>query len=71
MTTLQNLIGWRDSLIENRLSGVREVTDQNGEKVTYKSDSEMSDALSYADNQITQFNRALPKTINFITSKGL
>lgn len=71
MTTLQNLIGWRDSLIESRLSGVREVTDQNGEKVTYKSDGEMSDALSYADNQIAQFNRALPKTINFITSKGL
>ena len=71
MTTLQNLIGWRDSLIESRLSGVREVTDQNGEKVTYKSDSEMSDALSYADNQIAQFNRALPKTIVFSTSKGI
>lgn len=71
MNTLQNLLAWRDSLVESRLSGVREVTDQNGEKVTYRSDGEMRDALSYADNQIASYNRAMPKTIVFATSKGL
>jgi hypothetical protein len=68
---LPALTRWRDSLIESRLSGIREVTDQNGEKITYKGDGEMQAALNYAENLIASFNRAMPRTIMFCTSKGL
>jgi hypothetical protein len=60
-----------DALISARLGGVREVVDQNGEKLTYKSDSEMANAIAFAEKQIAAFNRATPKTIVFSTHKGI
>jgi hypothetical protein len=60
-----------DALIEARLGGIREVVDQNGEKITYKSDTEMSAAIAFAQKQIAAFNQATPKTIVFSTHKGL
>jgi hypothetical protein len=71
VASIANLITWRDSLIKSRLGGVREVVDQNGEKVSYKSDSEMAAAIAYAEKRIAEFNRAMPKTINFTCSKGI
>ena len=65
------LTAWRDSLIESRLNGIREVVDQNGEKLVYKSDAEMANAIAYAEKRIAELNQALPKTINFICSKGI
>lgn len=62
---------WRDSLIESRLNGIREVVDQNGEKLVYKSDAEMANAIAYAEKRIAEFNQAMPKTIKFICSKGI
>jgi hypothetical protein len=69
--SVQALLKWRDSLIESRLSGTREVRDQNGESVTYKSDSEMASAIAFAEKRIAAFNQAMPKSINFICSKGI
>jgi hypothetical protein len=63
---------FRDSLIEARLGGVREVRDQNGEAVVYKSDAEMAAALRDVERRIVDFGRsAPPSTIIFATSKGL
>jgi hypothetical protein len=71
MATLADIIKWRDALIEARLSGVREVQDQNGERVTYKSDSEMARAIAAAEAAIAAATRRPSSTILFKTSKGL
>ena len=63
---------WRNELIQARLNGVRSVTDQNGERVEYKSDSEMAAALAYAEKLIADYHRPAPiKTIHISSSKGL
>lgn len=69
--SLQQLQAWRDALFEARLSGVREVRDQNGEAVVYRSDSEMARAIAAADAAIAAVQRAAPSVIKFQTSKGL
>lgn len=71
MATLADLIKWRDALFRARLSGVREITDQNGEKVRYGTDAEMARALAAADSAIAAANRAPSATILFRTSKGI
>jgi hypothetical protein len=68
--SLQQLHAWRDALFEARLSGVREVRDQNGETVTYKSDSEMARALAAADAAIAAAQARRPSIIYMQTSKG-
>lgn len=69
---LAQLQAWRDRLFESRLSGVREVTDQNGEKVSYRSDSEIASALAAADTAIAAALSGRPAhTILFRSSKGL
>jgi hypothetical protein len=68
MTTLADLIQWRDALFRARLSGVREVTDQNGESIRYGTDAEMARAIAAADAAIAG---AKPSTIVFRTSKGI
>lgn len=69
--SLSELTSMRDALIRARMGGVREVKDQNGETLTYKSDAEMAAALASAERQIASFTRAAPSTIRFKTSKGL
>ena len=69
--TLADLTRWRDDLIEARMSGVREVTDSNGEGVRYASDREMASAIASADRMIAGLTRAAPNVIHFRTSKGL
>lgn len=70
--TLSDLQSLRDALIRARLGGVREVTDQNGESITYKSDSEMARALADVEARIAamQSGGTAPNTIRFKTSKG-
>jgi hypothetical protein len=68
LTELQSL---RDALIRARLGGVREIRDQNGESVTYKSDREMASALASVEAQIAALQSS--KTTNvyrFNTTKG-
>ena len=69
--SLSELTALRDALIRARLGGVREVRDQNGETVAFKSDAEMVAAIRAAETRIAAFNRSAPTTIRFKTSKGL
>ena len=62
---------WRDALFEARMSGVREVQDQNGERIVYRSDSEIAAALAAADRAIADAGNRRPHTVKFVTSKGL
>lgn len=69
--SLTDLHRWRDALFEARLSGVREVRDQNGEAIIYRSDSEIAAALAAADRAIASLTGRPRLTIKFQTSKGL
>ena len=70
--TVAALQAWRDSLIEARLSGIREIEDQNGERIVYRSDVEMQRAIQAAENEIARLSgQSAPSTIYFQTSKGL
>ncbi|KTQ95129.1 hypothetical protein NS226_13145 [Aureimonas ureilytica] len=67
----ERLLRWRDELVEARLSGVREIQDQNGERIRYASDAEMARAIAAADRMIADATRRPASTIRFATSKGL
>ena len=69
--TLRELRQWRENLIELRMKGIREVEDQNGERIAYKSDNEMAAAIRAVDQEIASFTRRIPHTIVFSTSKGI
>lgn len=71
MTRLAQLIKWRDELFEARLSGIRTLVDQSGERIEYKSDSEMAAAIRAADAAIAVHRRKPANTILFSTSKGI
>lgn len=71
MATVANLVRWRDELIEARLSSIREVQDQNGERIRYGTDAEMARAIAAADRMIADASRRPASTIRFSTSKGL
>jgi hypothetical protein len=72
MATLSELQAWRDALFAARLSGVREVRDQNGESIRYASDREVAAALAAADRAIAEAQAGRPpSTIIFRTSKGV
>ncbi len=69
--TLSDLQSLRDGLIRARLGGVREVKDQNGETLTWKSDREMQAALADVESRIAALQSgASVKTVRFQTSKG-
>ncbi|MDE0921805.1 phage head-tail joining protein [Aurantimonas coralicida] len=59
---------WRDDLMKARLSGVRVLVDQSGERIEYKSDSEMRSAIAAADAALSARR---PHTILLHTSKGV
>lgn len=70
--SLTDLQRWRDGLVAARLKGVREFQDQNGERVAWKSDSEMAQAIAAADRMIADLQASKPPTtILFRTSKGV
>lgn len=71
MASVAELTAWRDALVKARLSGVREVRDQNNEAVVYKSDAEMARAIAAAEAAIAAATRRPANTILFRTSKGL
>ncbi|APG48475.1 phage head-tail joining protein [Phaeobacter porticola] len=69
--TVAKLTQARDALMESRANGARSFTDQNGERVEFKSDSEMAKALAALDREIAALSgRAAPTTLHFATSKG-
>ena len=65
------LIRLRDALIRARLNGVRELQDQSGERLVYKSEAEMRSAIEAVNREIQAHDRRQPHTIVFSTSKGL
>lgn len=69
--TVSELTNLRDALVRARSNGVREVRDQNGESITYKSDSEMAAAIHNLDRQIAGFSKPPVTDIRFTVSKGL
>lgn len=71
MASLAQLQKWRDELFEARLGSIRTLVDQSGERIEYKSDSEMAAALRAVDAAIAVHKRKPANTILFHTSKGL
>ena len=70
MATLADLNGFRERLVRALASDVRELQDQNGERVVYRSIAEIRSALAAIEGEITRASRT-PSTIHFRTSKGL
>jgi hypothetical protein len=68
--TLNELESLRAALVRARLNGVREVRDQNGETVTYKSDREMAGALASVEAEIARLQSTTIKQVRFRTTKG-
>jgi len=71
MATLAELIAFRDGLLETRFSGVQSLTDQNGERVTYRSEAEIARALAAVNAEIAAASKTPSSTIRFNSSKGL
>ncbi|MFN4153650.1 MAG: phage head-tail joining protein [Paracoccaceae bacterium] len=71
MASVSQLTEWRDRLQSARYSGTRAVQDATGERIEYKSDSEMARALAAIDAEISQLQKRRLSIIRFQTSKGL
>jgi hypothetical protein len=72
MATLAQLITARDALRLARLNGLREVRDESGVTLQYKSEAEMAAALAAVERDIAALTgHTMPKTILFQTTKGL
>jgi len=71
MASLDELTSMRARLFDARMSGIREVQDQNGERIVYRSDSEMARAMAALDAEIAGVASKPASTIHFKTSKGL
>ena len=68
--TVAQLQQWRDDLMQARLSGIRELEDQNGERVVYRSEAEMARAIEAANREIARLQGVGARTIKVSTSKG-
>ena len=64
------LEGLRDALLRARASGVR-VTQFEGKRVEYSTDSEMAKAIADLENRIARAASPRPGSVAFATSKGL
>lgn len=71
MASAAQLREWRERLQDARFSGTRAVQDSNGERVEYKSGSEMARALAAIDSEIAQLQQRRLSIVRFQTSKGL
>ena len=71
MATLSQLQEWRDRLKDARYSGVRSVQDSNGERVEYRSESELARALSAVESEIAGAARPRQSILYPLTSKGV
>ncbi|CAA2104952.1 hypothetical protein MBUL_02952 [Methylobacterium bullatum] len=68
---LSRLRELRDDLIRARTNPVREFEDSNGERVVYRSDAELAQAIIQVNREIQTLERPSPTAIMFRTSKGL
>ena len=65
------LLALRDSMVEAAASGVLELTDQNGERVRYRSVQEINRAIARLDREIAELGGGRSRTLRVKTSKGL
>ena len=69
--TLSALQSYRVRLFDALGSGARDITDQNGERVVFRSIAEIQRAIGIVDSMIAQAaSGAAPNVIRFKTSKG-
>ncbi|WP_434620322.1 phage head-tail joining protein [Tabrizicola sp. M-4] len=71
MATLAQLQEWRDRLKDARFNGLRSVQDSNGERVEYKSDSELARAIAAVESEIAGASRPRQSILYPLTSKGV
>lgn len=65
----EDLIEMRDALIRARAKGVRTLQ-INGERVEYKTDAEMADAINDLEARIRRASGTRPTMVRFSSSKG-
>lgn len=71
MTTLAELQAYAEKLREARYNGLRSVRDQTGEEVTFRSDSEIANAIRAVETEIRNSVGDRLTTAYINTSKGL
>lgn len=71
MATVSELRDFRDKLQDARFSGVQSFTDQNGEKLVYRTQAEIERAIAALDSEIAQLQRGRMALIRLQTTKGL
>lgn len=71
MPDLTALRRYRDDLQDARFSGIQSLTDQNGERVVYRSQAEIERAIAAIDSEIAALTRRWSSLIHLQTSKGL
>lgn len=71
MPDVTQLRAHREKLQEARFTGIRSLTDQNGEQIHYRSDAEIARAIAAIDSEIAQLQRGRAALIRLQTSKGV
>ncbi|RQP06436.1 MAG: hypothetical protein D1H97_07105 [Paracoccus sp. BP8] len=71
MADLTQLRRYREDLQGARFSGVQSLTDQNRERVVYRSQAEIERAIAAIDSEIAALTRRRSSLLYPQTSKGL
>lgn len=71
MATLPELQAWREKLMDARYSGVRAVQDSNGERIEFRSESELARAIAAVDAEIAGVSAPRPAIIYPYANKGV
>lgn len=71
MASISALREFREQLQDARFSGIQSLTDQNGERVVYRSQAEIERAIAALDSEIVKLQRGRMALIRLQTSKGL
>jgi hypothetical protein len=66
MAEYNDLIAWKSRLQDALSTGVREVTDSDGSRVSYSSATEILKSLAYIESQL---NAPTARSVRFVTSK--
>ncbi|AMY70912.1 phage head-tail joining protein [Frigidibacter mobilis] len=70
--TLLDLQAFRERLLDARFQGIQSVTDQNGERIVYRSDAELSGAITALDREIAALQAGRKSAIVYINAhKGV
>ena len=70
MATIAELAKMRAGLFAAHINGKRSLQDQNGERVEFKSDTEMAKAMAALDAENAKASGAAPRVLHFTISKG-